>query len=77
MADQDVPSKSWGAALWDTLMAHKSLLQAAGQEPPPEPMKNQDTSMVAKAAADAGARMEAEKKRQSDSMNRVKGPASR
>ncbi len=52
-------------ALWQSLFGRNALQQAAqqgSQAPPPmPPPENQDTSVVAKAAAEAGRRMEAEK----------------
>ncbi len=52
------------SALWHSLFAQNQLKQAAqgtSAPPPSPPPEAQDTSMVARAAADAGRRMEAAK----------------
>ena len=80
MADNSNDQKSdWFGKMKDFLFAHKALQDATGQTlPHPAGWMPEDTSGVAKAAAEAGARNDAEKKAKAsrDSSNRVKGPAS-
>lgn len=81
MADNtnDQPDqKDWFGKMKDFLFAHKALHQVAldsGQPGLVHPADyiNQDTSGVAKAAAEAGARNEADKAKQRGA-NRVQGP---
>ncbi len=83
MADDNDQSKltsDWLGRFKDFFMAHKALESAGGGSVTiPGASPNQDTSAVAKAAKDAGDRMEADKaaKAARDSSNRVKGPASK
>ncbi len=79
MADQTQDQKpDFLSRMKDFLFAHKALQEAAGQALPHPAgwMPDQDTSGVAKAAAEAGARMEAEKKAKAaqGGANRVAGP---
>ncbi len=75
MADTD-KDKPWYGALWNFMMAHKALKEASGQEQKTATPPDTDTSMVAKAAQEAGDRMEADKRAKAASLsaNRVKGP---
>ncbi len=77
MADQDQDQKPTPSLFdkWKNfLFAHEELKKAAGDQP--AQWMSQDTSGVAKAAAEAGARNDAEKKRQAapKPTNRVAGP---
>ncbi len=77
MADQnDNQTPSWYDKMKDFLFAHKALHEVTGGGlPHPADMMSQDTSTVAKAAQEAGERMEAEKKAKAPkTTNRVAGP---
>lgn len=64
MPDSPEPQQSRLSRLWDVLMAHKALSQAAGAPAPAPPPQQGNTDYVRKAAEEAGRRMEAEKAKQ-------------
>ncbi len=80
MADQANDQKQdtgWLDKVKNFLMAHNALSEASGQPlPHPANWMPEDTTGVAKAAKEAGDRMQADKARQAamDAANRVKGP---
>ncbi len=76
MPDEAKPTdQHWYGALWNFLMAHKALEKASGRTQEAAPAVG-DNSMVAKAAQEAGERMEAEKRARVAvaNANRVQGP---